>query len=103
MDFDEFWRRLSTKLLTKLTSQNVFMTPHMFGAVMTGPYTLRILATTGNNRTIKKEEFKQIWDMIKDKPKDKRYTSFQGLDNRFKNRVYIRTLMDDIVGDQSMQ
>lgn len=105
MDFDEFWRRLSAKLTTKLTSQNIktLGQSHMFGAVMTGPSTLRILTITGDNRTIKRKEFEQMWDVIKDKPKDKRYVSFQGHDNRFKNRVYVRTLISDIVDDRPMQ
>lgn len=102
MDFDEFWQRLSKKLVS-LKLFNTRARSILFGAVMRGDDAVRVITMTGKGRTIKKKEFERIWDMMKHDSRSERHVSRRGRYSKFWNPAYVCALIDDIVGNHEMR
>ena len=103
MDFDEFWRILSeclkhTKKFKTLTQEKTFE------ATMTDHETVTVTPdSTSEKRDVKKNEFRQMWDIMKNDKREERYVSRDGRYRDFWNPAYVNALIDYKVGDQDMQ
>lgn len=103
MDFDEFWRRLQA-CLKPGKKLRILRQRKVFDAVTMDPETVTVTPeSTKKQRVVKKDEFKQMWDMMKHDIRGGRYISWHGQYLRFWNPVYVSALIDYKVRSQDMQ
>lgn len=103
MDFDEFWVWLAMKLGSRGTFKTLKQSS-VFEAVMINPYEVVVEPkSTGEPRVVRKKEFQQMWDIMKDDIRSQRYVNRNGRYYEFWSMSYIGALIDDIVADQPMQ
>lgn len=110
MDFGQFWDRLPKEL--KATGKFYTLKQSKeFKATMTDSCTVTATPKSSTQKTsvekeerpIKKDEFQQMWDMIKDDIRSERYVGSNGRFKKFWNPAYVCALIDHVVGDRDMQ
>ena len=106
MDFGQFWDRLSKEL--KGTGKFYTLVPSKeFKAIMTDSCTVTATPESSTQkesvekeeRPIKKDEFQQMWNMIKDDIRSERYIRSNGCFKKSWNHAYICALIDHVVRD----
>ena len=103
MNFKEFWNKLSTEL--RHSREFSTLTRHkIFEAKMTHGDTVTVQPRSSKtSRDVPKEEFHEMWDIMKDDIRSKRYVNYNQRYFDFWDSSYINTLIDHVVKDQCME
>ncbi len=103
MDFRRFWSEITIELRDKKEFKTLDRA-YAFDAVAGTSDTITATpSSTGISREIPKEQFQDMWDIMKNDIYSERYKSTNGRYSPFWSRVYVSALIDHAVKNQNME
>ena len=102
MDFNEFWDTLSVEPEREKEFRTLKRSKAC-KARITDSDVVTVTPGSRDEREIPKDQFREMWDIMKDDVRNERYVNTNKRYYKFWSSSYVSALIDHVVGNQSMQ